>query len=219
MPLIYQIIQSPTSKLAVWKIEESKEELLDALGHSVLNFNQLNNMHANRQLEWLASRTLICQLISGCRIENIQNDSFGRPFLSHTNTNISISHTKGYVAVFNSEQIVGIDIQHISPKIKSIAHKYLDLESLHSLDPSNNLEALHLLWGAKESLYKCYGRKRLDFKTHIKVPTMGMDIADDCWRYPFSTTGQISKGLYQKDFKVEAIKLDSVMLVYAKSKL
>ena len=40
---------------------------------------------------------------------------------------------------------------------------------MKSLQPKTRMEHLSVYWGAKEALYKAYGRKKLEFKQHILV--------------------------------------------------
>ena len=216
MPLIYKIIDSPQSTLAVWKITESIDELRNGMDISDAQISdKLSRMHPKRQIEWLTSRTLLCSLLGEDNVSNIKNDSFGKPYHEHNDANISISHTTGYVAVYISDKNIGIDIQHITPKIKSIAHKFIDLNTLHELHADDHLESMHYLWGAKECMYKCYGQKKLDFKANLKVHLGDMKNGDKMLTYPFTTKGMISKNLYQKEFSITGLKVLDTLLVYA----
>ncbi len=214
MPLIYKIIDSPKSTIAVWKVTESAEFLADRL--ELKNAKEkLSRMHPKRKLEWLASRHVICSMLNNFNASKIKNDSFGRPYHEDIDVNISISHTFGYVAVYLSNKTIGIDIQQITPKIKLIAHKFLDINTLHELHPAENLIALHYLWGAKECMYKCYGKKKLDFRENLKVSTEKLVFADTKLTFPCNTVGLISKGLYQKDMMISGVKINDALLVYA----
>lgn len=216
MPLIYKIIDSPQSTLAVWKITESIAELRQGMDLSDDTIaDKLTRMVPRRQIEWLASRKLLCLLLQDNNVSNIKNDSFGKPYHVHIDANISISHTTGYVAVYISDKIIGIDIQQITPKIKSIAHKFIDLNSLHELHANDNIESVHYLWGAKECMYKCYGQKKLDFKANLKVQLGNLVNGDNSLQYPFTTKGMISKDLYQQEFSITGLKLQDTLLVYA----
>jgi phosphopantetheinyl transferase len=216
MPLIYKIIDSSQSTIAVWHVTESMEYLTDRLQLKNTPSNQqLSSMHPRRKLEWLASRNLICSLLGDFDVSKIKNDSFGKPYHNTIDVNISISHTVGYVAVYLSDKIIGIDIQQITPKIKAIAHKFLDYNSLHELHQTDNLNAIHYLWGAKECMYKCYGRKKLDFREHLKVSTGPLKLADENLIFPLTTFGLITKGLYHKEFNITGIKINEALLVYA----
>lgn len=216
MPLIYKILDSPHSTIAVWKVTESADFLADQLQlKNQISNEQVSRMHPKRKLEWLASRNLICSLIQDYDVSKIKNDSFGKPYHDSIDLNISISHTSDYVAVYVSEKMIGIDIQKITPKIRSIAHKFLDHNTLHELHPTDNLNAIHYLWGAKECMYKCYGRKKLDFREHLKVSTGDLVLGDTNLTYPYTTYGLITKELYHKELSITGVKINDALLVYA----
>jgi phosphopantetheinyl transferase len=66
----------------------------------------------------------------------------------------------------------GCDIQVLVEKMPRLASKFLNLEeeefvASHSLPIQFDL--LHVFWTAKESLYKAYGLKALDFRAHLCV--------------------------------------------------
>ncbi|MCF6352453.1 MAG: 4'-phosphopantetheinyl transferase superfamily protein, partial [Cyclobacteriaceae bacterium] len=79
---------------------------------------------------------------------------------------ISISHAKPYVAVLvHKSNPCGVDIEEKKEKLIRLAPKFLTQDEL---DQTNqNINALALAWGAKEAVYKFYGRKRLIFKENI----------------------------------------------------
>jgi len=78
--------------------------------------------------------------------------------------------------VVASPQSVGIDVQKLVSKIGRIAHKYMREEETASLNEATRLEHLHVYWGAKEALYKAYGRRELDFKKHILIEPFQYDL-------------------------------------------
>lgn len=69
---------------------------------------------------------------------------------------------------------VGIDIEAQRPQIRKLSVKFVS--ETEQLRWGNGLtdEALHLIWGAKEVLYKLYSKGGLDFKTDLSiVPPQG----------------------------------------------
>ena len=217
MPLIYQKIWSQNQKLAVWKLTEDEAFFINSLSWPEAELRHFKSLHEKRRLEWLSSRMLICQLSGIADSSSIIKDSFGKPSLKDSQINISISHTNGYVAAFISKKSIGIDIQTIVEKIHRIAHKYLNLKELHAISPEHLTEVLHLHWGAKEALYKSYGRKQLSYREDIKINLDHINQATESIRdqYPFSFSGYISKGALYEDYSLEALKIDNTILVYA----
>tara|TARA_B110000908_G_scaffold117900_1_gene138211 strand:+ start:3282 stop:3632 length:351 start_codon:yes stop_codon:yes gene_type:complete len=99
------------SQIGIWKIEESIQELELVLNSSIIDNEKYKNFKSeNRKKEWLSTRVLVRQMLNDELIE-VQYDSNRKPYLN-TNTKISISHSKGYVAVMISDtKEIGVDIQ------------------------------------------------------------------------------------------------------------
>ena len=104
--------------------------------------------------------------------------------------------------------LVGIDIQHIVSKIERIAHKYMRPEETQSLRPETRLEHLHIYWGAKEALYKAYGRRQLDFKANILVDPFELEFEKGIFY------GKVIKDDYQAFFKLHYEMFNNHVLVY-----
>ena len=115
----------------------------------------------------MSSSTLTYELIEKKVI--IEYDEFGKPSLRNDDRQISISHTDGMVAVQISNQPTGVDVEKISGRVAKIAHKFLSPTELKAIDIKNQLLHMYAYWGAKETIYKIYGRKRLDFKKDIRI--------------------------------------------------
>ncbi|MDR1809250.1 MAG: 4'-phosphopantetheinyl transferase superfamily protein [Prevotella sp.] len=136
---------------AVWKIEETKNKLLSMLDNRSMHKEILLMKSEERMLERLAVRVLLKYLTG--EEKRIYYHPSGRPLLKTKKLNISISHTRGYVAVALSEkQFVGIDIQYITKKIKNIRSCFVS--EAEYINPDNELLHLLLHWSAKETLYK-----------------------------------------------------------------
>lgn len=151
MGLVKQILIDDRSRIGIWKIPESKTSL--------------------RQQQRLASRMLIKELLNASTEPEITYNRYGKPFLCGYDGFISISHSDDLVAVYISSAVEsGIDIQRIKPKINRIAPKFAGKEELRLLandSADNQLHKLHLIWCAKESIYKLYGKGNLNFKENI----------------------------------------------------
>lgn len=92
-----------------------------------------------------------------CGVE-LGHRASGSPYLSN-GMNISISHTKGCIAVIVSpNSMVSIDVEYISERVNRITEKFLreDEEA-----PTLLKKLLH--WCAKETLYKLYSDDNLTF--------------------------------------------------------
>jgi phosphopantetheinyl transferase len=83
---------------------------------------------------------------------------------------ISISHSFDYAAVMVSKtKKVGVDIELIKHRIKSIKHKFLSDLELAQKQIGDNTDGLYVAWCTKEAIYKWNGTKGLEFKKHIHI--------------------------------------------------
>ena len=115
----------------------------------------------------MATRLLTYELLDEKVI--IDYNEFGKPSLRNDKRQISISHTQGMVAVQIGNKYAGVDVEKISGRVAKIAHKFLSPTELKAIDIKNQLLHMYAYWGAKETIYKIYGRRRLDFKENIKI--------------------------------------------------
>ncbi|MES2417931.1 MAG: 4'-phosphopantetheinyl transferase superfamily protein [Bacteroidota bacterium] len=171
MPIVYQKNIDEQTSLAVWKIEETEAQLLAGLQlkqHELDVINSLSN--GKRALHWLSTRLLLRTMLNTADYIDCRMDEHGKPYLVNSETQISLSHSYDYAAVIISKnKKVGIDIELIKHKIKSIKHKFLSDVELAQKQIGDNTNGLYVSWCAKEAIYKWNGRKGLEFKQHIHI--------------------------------------------------
>ena len=151
---------------AVWKVEESLEALLALLPDArrvCCEQELLQFASERRKIEWLSVRVLLYFMLK--EDKQIVYSSEGKPFLSDHSFYISISHTKGYVAVaLSSLNSVGIDIEQYGKRV----HKVFD----RFIRPDEQVEAYQgdttwgglLHWSAKETVFKCMKNADADLR-------------------------------------------------------
>lgn len=154
--------------LGVWRIEEDIDLLLDVFPLTPFEaetFRCITN--SSRKKEWLLSRILLTELAER-RVEVIYNEN-GKPFLKNLTVNISISHSRQFIACLYSTRFqVGIDIEQINHRAEHVRHKFLTSAEQNWC----NTQVEHtMIWSAKEATYKLY-EKNLDFlEIEINQPT------------------------------------------------
>ena len=213
MPIISHYNIKPEGELGLWEITEPQSYFLRRLKPKGAELEQLEQITGkSRRLEWMAVRWLLHKM-SGRRKRAIcLKDEHGKPHLVDSPWEISFSHSKRLVTVIAAPAIVGIDIQNITPSIERIAHKFMRTEETKSLKPKTRLEHLHVYWGAKEALYKAYGRRQLDFREHIFIHPFKYDMTlGECQGYVLKDDVEMHFNLFYK-------KMDQHMLVYAMEK-
>lgn len=133
----------------------------------------IDPLSARKKKEWLASRELLYQISGNANRLVCVYDDFGKPVLLGSHRHISISHSELWCAAMISDRPCGVDIQQYSTTVERIASRFLDASELASVKAlSNPLHQLHLLWGAKECLYKAYGKKKLGFRENIHITSI-----------------------------------------------
>ncbi len=207
MPVILKSDAPNAQCIAVWQVTESLETLI---GKTHLTAEEKKNLtlfkNESRQCEWLAVRALLQELRPDKPV--IKYKENGKPFLLDGSEEISISHSGQYIAIaLNKGQHPGIDIEHIHPKIKRIAERFLNDKEKAFLHDDILVEQLCLIWCAKEVLYKIHPEGMLSFKNNLLVA-------------PFvpgnegSLQGSIIKDGTTTEHKLVYKKLGEYMLVY-----
>lgn len=167
MPVFFQQQINETTRLGVWKIEETEEFFK---GNVPVHRNVT---HPHKRLQHLAGRFLLQFMFPDFPYELIQVADTRKPFLKDEQYHFSISHCGDYAAaIISRDKRVGIDVEMIADKIICIRDKFLSeyeqeifLGEAIMPDPA----MLTLLWSSKESVFKWYGEGRIDFKKHIQL--------------------------------------------------
>ena len=80
--------------------------------------------------------------------------SSGRPYLKDGSRYISISHTRGYVAVaLHSSCEVGMDIEQYGTRVRKVASRFIRSDEEPAMMEGDEVYALLLHWSAKEALF------------------------------------------------------------------
>lgn len=169
MPIFYRHTEL-TCQWGIWKTDETVEELLGMLPHEEKYRQDIQRFIADsRRLEWLAVRVLLYTLLG--EEKEILYHSNGRPYLPDGSFSISISHTKGYVAVLlgQPENKPGIDIEYYSERVRKVAHKYMRNDENPALFQESEVWSLLLHWSAKETMFKCLDTPEVDFREHLQL--------------------------------------------------
>jgi phosphopantetheinyl transferase len=199
--------RSGNSTIGIWDITELEKDFCNRLSLTTEQKDYIQNIKGFRRLQWLAGRVLLQEMLGYA--PDWAYDDCGKPHLRDSSYNISISHSMKRVAVMLSSTSCGIDIQHMVPRILSLKHKFCHPSELDLLNSREEIDQLHVVWGAKESLYKAYGRRQLDF-----VQNMQIDLGDYT-KDNGQLKADIRKQNYSAVFTVHYAKENEFMLVWA----
>lgn len=149
-------------------MEETLSDLCALLPASAFWQQDVQRFKApHRQLEWLSVRVLLYHLLK--EEKEIRYQPSGKPYLADGSFHISISHTKGYVAVILSHLPVGIDIEQYSRRVHDVAHRYMREDEPAVPYRADDTWSLLLHWSAKEVMFKCMDASDVDFRRHLRV--------------------------------------------------
>jgi len=175
MPLFETIQFNETTKILIWHITESFEELLSKVVLKEKTQQRLNGMKSQmHQRAFLSVRMLIQEM--GFTDHEMHYDEFGKPYFNCHN-HISITHSHDFAAIIISDETVGIDMELQREKILRIADKFVDTETsyLNTQNKEDYIKELTVIWGAKEAIFKIRNEKGISFKDHIRVNAFSLD--------------------------------------------
>lgn len=210
MGLIFHQLVDAHTELGIWHIVEPSEELQ---GNLILDDEEREHItsltHPERALHWLGGRNLLRKLLNTGAYIDCRTDAYNKPVLLNMPYHISLSHAKDYAAaMISSKNPVGIDIEVMEEKIGRMAPRFLSAEELRFISEKNRIEHLYACWGAKEALFKLYGKGGLPFIGGIVLEPF--DIEQEG-----TIKGRINKTDYPENLLINYRIFDPYMLVYA----
>lgn len=194
--------------VAVWKIEETEEELKALSSTPSDEMEEISWIKSeSMRKQRLAVRALLNELF-GEKVYLSHHDN-GKPFLENCVTNISITHTDKYVAVIlHDTEDVGIDIESLDRDFSAVELKALSEDEIDDLDEDRRNEQLAIYWCAKEAIFKRQSVYNVDFAEQIEVE-----------RFHPHGEGELeatftSKDGYEDEFHLEYVTFDRHVLVW-----
>ena len=207
MPLYKTLTINEKTKVVIWKIEETIEDLLNGILLSENSETRLYSMKSEiHQKGFLSIRHLLKEF--NIKDIDLEYDEFGKPHLKDGRF-ISMTHSFQFTGVIVSEEkSVGIDIEKQREKILKIANKFTPFEEYKTIANVATLtRKLTIVWGGKESLYKIYGEKKLLFLHHIFIEDFNFE--DE------KTTGTIRFEGTETNYDIEFLEFEDFTCVYA----
>jgi len=206
MPIVYYKKIGNDASVGIWEITESESWFLERLDLIESEKTDLENIkgEGNRK-QWLSARWLLHHMMGHTRREACLKDAFGKPHLADSDTEISISHSGTRSAVLKSRTPGGIDIQKRVDKIFRIENRFINDTEKNWIRKTHHSDDLHLIWGAKEALFKTYSRKKVDFRNDLTI--------EQPKHHLHRTIGIIEKK-ENKKYELHYTWLDDYLLVY-----
>lgn len=206
MPLHLSSFPNLNSRLLVWSIDETIDELCSNIELTEQSQQRMNSMKSDlHQRAFLSVRQLLLQL--GYADVDLLYDVTGKPHLRDGKF-ISISHSHQLAVVLVSDQVVGVDVELIREKVAKIGPKFCATE-LQFLAPDLTIDAerLTVIWGAKEAVFKIVNREGISFKDHVFVAPFDLNSA--------ATSATLAFESQFRQFKIQYQFIANYALVYA----
>ncbi len=201
LPQRLTLVPAPDSRLAVAELPADITEtalLAHAPAWLVAAGVPAALTHPQRRREWLAGRLLAGALLAelGAAELEIVTDEFGRPQLhaaAGTRAGaVSLSHGGGYIAAVvapGPARRAGLDLEPERPKTLTLAPRWLAPPELAAVGAS--VSRASLAWSLKETLYKVYGRRQLDFRQHLHLDVHDWPTPTDATTDPLPSAGRV----------------------------
>ena len=196
MPIVNTFLPDFSHQVAIalWRIEESEEQLLALCREANIPTPSLLSSHSKRRIECMAEHLLIHSLI-GADYRLLHNDN-GMPLLDGSNLCISISHTKHYVVVALSKHTIGIDIEMCQPKILRVRSRFLSEAEQSAISP-DSLPLNTAAWTAKEALYKAIGVSGIDFANDVTIDAPQLVASPEAYTCRFANRHFLLHTIYE----------------------
>lgn len=169
MPQALRKSHNSGTEIIVWEVSESANFFLPELSEYVFEDKEyISAKFEWKKLELLAARYAAKVLVEsmGYCFKGIAKDGYGKPYLVDSTLEMSLTHSKKYVAVaIHRTQKLGIDLERPSPKMWRIKDRLFSTAEVEAI--GEELEKMSIFWSAKEGLYKLYGKRGIDFKENL----------------------------------------------------
>lgn len=205
MPLLFSE-NNDSINVGLWNVIEDEKYFLDDIQLYNEEKDELEKLSVRKKIQWLSSRYLLHLLTHEEKRLITTKDNFGKPYLADSNLHISLSHSGDLAAAIVGNFPLGIDVQMKVEKLMRIRTKFLSEREIDEMYDYNDLELIHLYWGAKECLFKAYGKGGVDFKKHLYIKSVDEDSK--------SIIGIINKNEFESEYVLQYNFIDEYVLVY-----
>ncbi len=175
--------------LIVWEITESNFQLQELL-HARLHDWHAQDYHRENK-HWLASRLAILHHFRNEEVDLIK-DIYNKPHLKVEEKDVYVSITHSFdkaAVILSTDHMVAMDLERIDNRISRVMHKFCNQTELAFA--AGDTKKLTIIWAAKETLYKWYGKKELDFKDYMTITPFEINQSE------FEISGAINKADYR----------------------
>lgn len=200
MPIVKIEQINEDTKILIWHLKEDLAFFENHLKPLYGAERPWETMGSKRKREFLATRYLIqLGLPPGIKVSDVVKDPNGCPGIEEQGIYLGISHTSEYVGCVISSRPAGCDIERYQDRIIRLAHRFMVPDQLAWAEGRHQMQKTHLIWGIKESAYKTWGKKRIDWNRHIQIDPIAWEPTKGCFHGTIGNEeGQIAfSGAYE----------------------
>lgn len=166
-------------------------EISDAVIYHGLHHQAENVRSENRRHEIITEGVMVKELF-GENVSLAHRES-GAPYLvekgEEVETNISISHCEGLVAVAHCrDRKVGVDVEVVSDRVMRVRDRVLSTDEIRFAGSSVVLNTL--AWTAKEALFKLIPETGVDFRADLHLDLSSLDGTENEKTYEATAYGR-----------------------------
>lgn len=166
-------------------------EISDAVIYHGLHHQAENVRSENRRHEIITEGVMVKELF-GENVSLAHRES-GAPYLvekgEEVETNISISHCEGLVAVAHCrDRKVGVDVEVVSDRVMRVRDRVLSTDEIRFAGSSVVLNTL--AWTAKEALFKLIPETGVDFRADLHLDLSSLDGTENEKMYEATAYGR-----------------------------
>lgn len=173
MPLIKAEQYDQHTKILIWHITESNEYFEKKLSKYFTSPYPWKNMIPKRRREYLASRYILQKALPPpLTVADYIKDQNGAPRIRQSPVFIGISHCEKYTACIISNRRTGCDIEVYQDRILKLSDKFMTPKDQNWAAEGDPVKRTHLMWGIKESSYKTWAKRGIDWIKDIHVDSI-----------------------------------------------
>ncbi|MFM9057179.1 MAG: 4'-phosphopantetheinyl transferase family protein [Bacteroidota bacterium] len=169
MPLFTNAEVDGGGRLAVWRIEETPEELKKFIPDETFYSLMQRPVHPRRRIQKLALEALLREA-QGDIADLIHYSALGKPLLPAGKGFISIAHNPQHVAVIVHPRLAcGIDVERTDRRALKVSERFMHPEESDWVRESHRAFDATLVWAVKECLFKQLGEENVPFRDGLRV--------------------------------------------------
>lgn len=187
--MLFDVLYKKKSKIFVWKMNFCCVNYYNNM--IKINNISVKNINSYKKKIELYNKIIMLDILQ-IPFKDVFYSNKGKPFIRKNNFYkfISISHSNEFLVIGVSETPIAVDINKMnSIKIMKVINRFIRYDEFIYLDKKYLVYQLHIIWSAKESLYKIQNTGNTSFFSYKIYPFK-----------PFCNFGRLKCGIIRKYF-------------------